>query len=936
MTSTPWTWACTSLRPEDTGHRRTCRNSNGEGVLPASPEVITSLISTLAVISAPAKEHSDDLPKAARPSNHKVDSNSLASTVDSGEERSTSLLRPGVSQISHGMYSDSSQSQRDVQVHPFDIAIPPIIRTSRPPSGLSPLTAPKRNSLNIRFRQIPLGQSAELPRSIKHMSMQTGQRSSSISLGMGANEENADLHEEQLQRRSLVLHSSKETIHNMDQARKRNSLVSVTRGNRVSTECRTSPEDPASPSLTIAACINPDVIPNSPLIPSRTSSTRRSRDKTTIINAYESGPGVTASPKMVPIRDSSLRHSFGSSSRTKERKSQVSEKQGTDDHQETLIAVGQAGSITAEKGSDDPAEDEVSKRIQELKAQRLLRNQQLTNEAVGPPPERIILHSNSLFLDPRSPLVELENTSASVDPTAPGMSEIRDSKPPTNQNHDPMSITDIENRQPSSPKYQPKHNSKVKVMTPPAIDRSLSVSKRSSIPRPKLVLRATNPETYRRSTSMPFSQAVRNSHYDDRPSAADSVDDAVDDYLSAPRLSQKVQHPQTGRIISFSEVGDPNGFTIFCCVGMGLTRYLTAFYDDLAVTLKLRLITPDRPGVGESEAYADGSDTPLGWSGDATFRTTYILFLLTRFTDDVLAICQHLQIARFSLLAHSAGAIYALATALRLPQYIRGRVHLLAPWIPPSQMLVIGTHQDALPVNAVPYSQRLLRSLPTAFLKAANSSFFSTTSASITTSLPKSPRRGQRKSLAQVGHGPTGTATPAMASYSRRASVSPHTPINPSRRNYFNKVIPEGEDNNLGAAGNSIDIRKDKERQTDYDLRLTHAIWELATTKANPAVDLLVCLERRQPIGFRYVDINKAVVIHHGTRDTRVPIENVKWLGTTMRKCEVRTLEGEGHGLMASAGVMGSVLMEMANEWEDWNRVVQGKKSHQKGPATAS
>ena len=124
---------------------------------------------------------------------------------------------------------------------------------------------------------------------------------------------------------------------------------------------------------------------------------------------------------------------------------------------------------------------------------------------------------------------------------------------------------------------------------------------------------------------MSFSQAVRTSQYDDRPSTADSVDNAVDDFLSAPRLSQKILHPQTGRIISFSEVGDPNGFTIFCCVGMGLTRYLTAFYDDLAVTLKLRLITPDRPGVGESEAYADGSDTPLGWSGDATFgfRTHY-------------------------------------------------------------------------------------------------------------------------------------------------------------------------------------------------------------------------------------------------------------------------------------------------------------------------
>lgn len=41
-----------------------------------------------------------------------------------------------------------------------------------------------------------------------------------------------------------------------------------------------------------------------------------------------------------------------------------------------------------------------------------------------------------------------------------------------------------------------------------------------------------------------------------------------------------------------------------------------------------------------------------------------------------------------------------------------------------------------------------------------------------------------------------------------------------------------------------------------------------------------------------------------------------------MRRTEVRVLEGESHGLMASAGVMGSVLQEMAKEWADWDRVI--------------
>jgi hypothetical protein len=53
-----------------------------------------------------------------------------------------------------------------------------------------------------------------------------------------------------------------------------------------------------------------------------------------------------------------------------------------------------------------------------------------------------------------------------------------------------------------------------------------------------------------------------------------------------------------------------------------------------------------------------------------------------------------------------------------------------------------------------------------------------------------------------------------------------------------------------------------------------------------------------------------------------VPVENVRWLGGMMRRCEVRVLDGEGHGLMASASVMGGVLTEMAKEWEDWDKVV--------------
>lgn len=420
----------------------------------------------------------------------------------------------------------------------------------------------------------------------------------------------------------------------------------------------------------------------------------------------------------------------------------------------------------------------------------------------------------------------------------------------------------------------------------------------------------------RRSGNSNSSRQTRNSKVvaaetnivDERPSSADSIDHDVEEYVSSPRLSQKIRHPQTGRIISFSEVGDAEGFAVFCCVGMGLTRYITAFYDELALTLKLRLITPDRPGVGGSEPYANGTATPLSWP------------------DDVYAICQALKITKFSILAHSAGAIYALATALRMPQHIRGRVHLLAPWIPPSQMSVIGGQVGMPPIHSLPTSQRILRALPTPFLKAANSSLMGVTRSSMTSSLPKQ-RRVKRRSMGRDSSGQPvrNSASPGIERETvTRNSLGFLDATEMSFRN-LNVTDLDSDAAILAAAANTLAVQ---ERQNIYESRLTNAIWNLATQGANPAIDLLVCLERRHTIGFRYVDITRSVVIHHGSKDTRVPLENVRWMGKTMKRCDVRVLEGEGHSLMASASIMSSILTEIAMEWEDWMKVTSITSGH--------
>ncbi|KIW03378.1 uncharacterized protein PV09_05586 [Verruconis gallopava] len=415
---------------------------------------------------------------------------------------------------------------------------------------------------------------------------------------------------------------------------------------------------------------------------------------------------------------------------------------------------------------------------------------------------------------------------------------------------------------------------------------------------------------------------------EERPGSADSIDADVKKFINHPRLSQKIRHPQSGRTIAFSEVGDPKGHAVFCCVGMGLTRYVTAFYDELAMTLGLRLITPDRPGVGGSPP--DPNALPLTWP------------------DDVLAICQALRISKFSIMAHSAGAIYALATALRMPQHIRGRVHLLAPWIPPSQMAPIGlTKQDPPPAAQLPKSQRFLRAMPTPFLKIANTAFLSAASASLSPNATGSPRRERRRRSDRHKREVEKESSDISRNDSKTENSNSSRPSAHNRRESLmlmdQQHMPDGSaleyaksQRDLRSAYGSaesakiaeqqqqqLSIEEENERREIYDSRLTLSIWALATTNANPAVDLLVCLERQRDIGFMYKDITRSVVIHHGSKDTRVPVENVKWLGRTMRKCEVRVLEGEGHGLMASAAVMGSVLEEMGREWREWDNVVK-------------
>ena len=119
--------------------------------------------------------------------------------------------------------------------------------------------------------------------------------------------------------------------------------------------------------------------------------------------------------------------------------------------------------------------------------------------------------------------------------------------------------------------------------------------------------------------------------------------------------------------MSYSDLGDPEGKVVVFCGGMFGTRYTLALVDQLARDKNIRLISPDKPGIGGSSnvGLQDKIDTWL---------------------ETLDALVQHLNIENMALVGHSSGAIYVLNSILRSSNVLnteRPYVALVAPWVHP-------------------------------------------------------------------------------------------------------------------------------------------------------------------------------------------------------------------------------------------------------------
>lgn len=132
----------------------------------------------------------------------------------------------------------------------------------------------------------------------------------------------------------------------------------------------------------------------------------------------------------------------------------------------------------------------------------------------------------------------------------------------------------------------------------------------------------------------------------------------------ASARANQVMALKDGRHLSFAEAGDPNGFPVVCFFGIGGSRYLVLLLDQVAKSLNLRVISPDRPGFGRSSLKPDRR--------------------FTDFAQDIENFLDVLHIDRFGLWGYSVGCAYA--TVCLLSETLRSRVAtrltLVSPWIP--------------------------------------------------------------------------------------------------------------------------------------------------------------------------------------------------------------------------------------------------------------
>jgi pimeloyl-ACP methyl ester carboxylesterase len=114
--------------------------------------------------------------------------------------------------------------------------------------------------------------------------------------------------------------------------------------------------------------------------------------------------------------------------------------------------------------------------------------------------------------------------------------------------------------------------------------------------------------------------------------------------------NEEVVRLPDGRRVAIASHGDPQGAPLFLFHGIPGSRLGLHYVDGPAKERGVRVVCPDRPGVGRSDPHPE--------------RT------IPGYADDVGALADALGFERFAVLGYSGGAPYALACGAKLPERV--------------------------------------------------------------------------------------------------------------------------------------------------------------------------------------------------------------------------------------------------------------------------
>jgi pimeloyl-ACP methyl ester carboxylesterase len=114
--------------------------------------------------------------------------------------------------------------------------------------------------------------------------------------------------------------------------------------------------------------------------------------------------------------------------------------------------------------------------------------------------------------------------------------------------------------------------------------------------------------------------------------------------------NEEVVRLPDGRRVAVAFHGDPRGRPLFLLHGIPGSRLGLHYVDGPAKQRGVRVVCPDRPGVGRSDPHPE--------------RT------IPGYADDISALADALGFERFAVLGYSGGAPYALACGARLPERV--------------------------------------------------------------------------------------------------------------------------------------------------------------------------------------------------------------------------------------------------------------------------